>query len=217
MIRALITATALAAASTAQAAEMTFYQLPQGAFPHDVAPAPDGRVWYTGAAQWLPRTLRSEDAEERGDTARAERRPARCRRRSRRRGLGHRRRPERDRARRCRHQGREALSAAEGICRSQPQHADYRQQRRGLVHRPERRLRPRRSQDRQGRRLGVAEGPRPLRHRRDARRATSGTPRSPAITSPRSTRRPAPRRSWSRPSQGSGRAASGRTPRASSG
>ena len=37
-------------------------------------------------------------------------------------------------------------------------------QRHGLVHRPERRLRPRRSQDRKGRCVGGAEGPRHLRH-----------------------------------------------------
>jgi virginiamycin B lyase len=36
------------ALTTAQAAQVTFYQLPQGAFPHDVAPAPDGKVWYSG-------------------------------------------------------------------------------------------------------------------------------------------------------------------------
>src|SRR5262250_363289 len=39
------------AASIAQAAEMTFYQLPPGSFPHDVAPAPDGAVWFSGQSQ----------------------------------------------------------------------------------------------------------------------------------------------------------------------
>src|SRR5262249_6836224 len=34
-----------------QAAEMTFYQLPPGSFPHDVAPAPDGAVWFSGQSQ----------------------------------------------------------------------------------------------------------------------------------------------------------------------
>jgi virginiamycin B lyase len=33
-----------------QAAQMTFYQLPQGSHPHDVAPAADGSVWFSG--QW---------------------------------------------------------------------------------------------------------------------------------------------------------------------
>ena len=50
----------------------------------------------------------------------------------------------------------------------QSQYARLRRQRHGLVHRPERRLRPRRSRNRQGRRLGVAEGPRHLRHHRHA-------------------------------------------------
>ena len=35
-------------APSAVAAEATFYQLPPGAYPHDVAPAPDGTVWYSG-------------------------------------------------------------------------------------------------------------------------------------------------------------------------
>src|SRR5262249_45253447 len=30
---------------------MTFYQLRAGAFPHDVAPAPDGTVWFSGQSQ----------------------------------------------------------------------------------------------------------------------------------------------------------------------
>ena len=34
-----------------RAAEMTFYQLPPGACPHDVAPAPDGTVWISGQRQ----------------------------------------------------------------------------------------------------------------------------------------------------------------------
>jgi virginiamycin B lyase len=52
MIRTLIAAVVLGlAASGAQAAEMTFYQLPPGSFPHDVAPAPDGTVWISGQHQ----------------------------------------------------------------------------------------------------------------------------------------------------------------------
>ena len=30
---------------------MKFYQLPSGAYPHDVAPAPDGTVWISGQGQ----------------------------------------------------------------------------------------------------------------------------------------------------------------------
>ena len=45
MIRILLAPAALVfAASIVQAAEMTFYQLPAGSFPHDVAPAADGAV-----------------------------------------------------------------------------------------------------------------------------------------------------------------------------
>ena len=46
MIRTVIAVAALALApgTAAQTAEMTFYQLPAGAYPHDVAPAPDGTV-----------------------------------------------------------------------------------------------------------------------------------------------------------------------------
>src|SRR5882757_2984071 len=46
MVRTLIVlAVCTATASALQAAEMKFYQLPSGAAPHDVAPAPDGTVW----------------------------------------------------------------------------------------------------------------------------------------------------------------------------
>src|SRR5262245_13027557 len=36
------------AVSAAEAAQVSFYHLPSGASPHDVAPAPDGKVWYSG-------------------------------------------------------------------------------------------------------------------------------------------------------------------------
>jgi virginiamycin B lyase len=36
-----------AAESTALAQDTQAFQLPEGAFPHDVAPAPDGKVWYS--------------------------------------------------------------------------------------------------------------------------------------------------------------------------
>jgi virginiamycin B lyase len=35
-------------AETALAAQVQYFKLPQGDHPHDVAPAPDGTVWYTG-------------------------------------------------------------------------------------------------------------------------------------------------------------------------
>ena len=53
MIRILATAVLVLAigAAQAQAAEMTFYQLASGAYPHDVAPAADGSVWISGQRQ----------------------------------------------------------------------------------------------------------------------------------------------------------------------
>jgi virginiamycin B lyase len=39
------------APAPAAAAEVSYYKVPHGAHPHDVAPAPDGKVWYTAQAQ----------------------------------------------------------------------------------------------------------------------------------------------------------------------
>ena len=39
------------AVTTAQSAQVNFYQLPSGSYPHDVAPAVDGAVWFTGQTQ----------------------------------------------------------------------------------------------------------------------------------------------------------------------
>src|SRR5882757_5526462 len=36
------------AMTAAEPAQVTFYQLPSGAYPHDVSPAPDGQVWDSG-------------------------------------------------------------------------------------------------------------------------------------------------------------------------
>src|SRR5215471_9380031 len=41
----------IAAGATAQSAESKFYQLPAGSYPHDVAPAADGTVWFSGQSQ----------------------------------------------------------------------------------------------------------------------------------------------------------------------
>src|SRR5215467_5348643 len=35
----------------AAAAQGSYYDVPRGAHPHDVAPAPDGTVWYTAQSQ----------------------------------------------------------------------------------------------------------------------------------------------------------------------
>jgi virginiamycin B lyase len=42
---------AIVFASDAQAAQVAYYAVPRGAHPHDVAPAPDGGVWYTAQMQ----------------------------------------------------------------------------------------------------------------------------------------------------------------------
>jgi virginiamycin B lyase len=47
---ALLAVTALAG-EQARAAQVTYYAVPRGAHPHDVAPAPDGTVWYTAQSQ----------------------------------------------------------------------------------------------------------------------------------------------------------------------
>ena len=38
-------------AGSAPAAQVAYYEVPRGAHPHDVAPAPDGTVWYTAQSQ----------------------------------------------------------------------------------------------------------------------------------------------------------------------
>ncbi len=57
---------ALALQHAAYAAEATYYQLPPGANPHDVAPAPDGTVWYTAQGKGVlgrfdPRSGKNEE------------------------------------------------------------------------------------------------------------------------------------------------------------
>lgn len=42
-----------AVSSTSFAQEVRYYPVPQGSHPHDVAPAPDGMVWYTAQAKAL--------------------------------------------------------------------------------------------------------------------------------------------------------------------
>jgi len=38
-------------ANAAYAQQVRYYPVPQGSHPHDVAPAPDGTVWYTAQAR----------------------------------------------------------------------------------------------------------------------------------------------------------------------
>ncbi len=35
----------------ASSADVSYFEVPRGAHPHDVAPAPDGSVWYTAQSQ----------------------------------------------------------------------------------------------------------------------------------------------------------------------
>ncbi|HEY2758090.1 MAG TPA: lyase [Pseudolabrys sp.] len=52
MVRSLAGIVALAiAAASASAAQVSYYQLPSGSYPHDVAPARDGGVWFSGQIQ----------------------------------------------------------------------------------------------------------------------------------------------------------------------
>ena len=50
VVLAAIAAVALAA-HPASSAEVAYFEVPRGAHPHDVAPAPDGGVWYTAQFQ----------------------------------------------------------------------------------------------------------------------------------------------------------------------
>src|ERR1700742_855909 len=59
-------AVALGCSTSAFAAQATYYQLPAHAYPHDVAPAPDGTVWYSGQERGFlgrfdPKTGKNEE------------------------------------------------------------------------------------------------------------------------------------------------------------
>ena len=53
MVPIMLVAVAVAAfgVRTAQAAQVSYFNVPNGSHPHDVAPAPDGTVWYTAQNQ----------------------------------------------------------------------------------------------------------------------------------------------------------------------
>lgn len=74
MIRAVVAVAALLALTPAQAAKVKYFSVPRGAHPHDVAPAPDGRVWYTAQHQGAlgvldPRTGRTRQISLGPDSA----------------------------------------------------------------------------------------------------------------------------------------------------
>ena len=123
-----------------------------------------------GAEHRQARHPRPEDGQGRRDRAGAAVVAARRDRRSRRRPVDHRQRPERDRARRSRHARGEALAAAAGDGLREPQHGDLRPEGPDLVHGPDRHLRPPRPRDERRQGVAGAARPRAVRHRDDAGR-----------------------------------------------
>src|SRR5579862_9925125 len=64
----------LSASAGAGAAEVRYFDVPKGSHPHDVAPAPDGTVWYTAQSQGAigildPRTGRTRQVALGTDSA----------------------------------------------------------------------------------------------------------------------------------------------------
>lgn len=47
----------------AAATEVTYFEVPRGAHPHDVAPAPDGTIWYTAQSQGALGVLNPKSGE----------------------------------------------------------------------------------------------------------------------------------------------------------
>ena len=148
----------------AQSAQVAYYQLPSGAYPHDVAPAADGAIWFTGQSQGF---LGHFDPA----SGKLEKVP-----------LGRGSAPHGvivgpDRAAWVTDGGQNAIARVDPanhqvklfpLPREFPDAnlntATFDQFRHPLVHRPKRRLWPRRSEERQGRCLEVAARCRHLRH-----------------------------------------------------
>ena len=198
--------------------DLVEYPVPAGSHPHDVAPAADGGVWYTGQRNGTLGHLDPATGEVReiplGDGFGAARRDRRARRRA----VDHRRRPERDRAR------RPGDRRGRRCSRCRPSHPDANLNtaafdgdgvlwftgQTGIYGR----LDPATGEVEVVRRARAAAGRTASPRRPTAR---SGTRRWPAATSRASTSRPARRRSSSRRPPGRARAASGRTRTAGSG
>ncbi len=149
--------------------ETQVFPLPQGAYPHDVAPAPDGTVWYSAQRNGRPRHPRPGHRPEPGGQARAEIGAARGHPGPGRGCLAHRQRPERDRARGPERPRGEGLEAAAGYRLRQPEHRRLRQGRNPLVHGPERLLWSARSKDRRDQGLEGSARPGPIRHHGNSR------------------------------------------------
>ena len=74
MLRFILALVFGALAHAAPAAQVAYYDVPQGAHPHDVAPAPDGKIWYTAQRQGAlgildPETGKTEHIPLGGDSA----------------------------------------------------------------------------------------------------------------------------------------------------
>ena len=97
MIRSIAVVAATLAATAAAAADtrVSYFPVTPGAHPHDVAPAPDGSVYYTGQAKGYLGRLDPEDRQGREHPDRLGLGAAWRHRRAGRRGLDHRRRAER--------------------------------------------------------------------------------------------------------------------------
>ena len=137
---------------------------------HDVAPAPDGGVWFTaqrsGHLGWFdPKSGARRARRARRQLVAARRDPgARSRR------MAHRRWPERDRPRRLARPHGARVPAPRGDAVREPQHRDLRRRRRPLVHGPERLRRQGRAEDRRGVGQARAARHRAVRHLHDAAR-----------------------------------------------
>ena len=144
------------------------YPVPAGSHPHDVAPAP------TGGSGTRARPGRARPARPADGPIRRSRSgglgAARRDRRAGRRGLGHRRRAERDRARRPGDAARCGASRCRPTRLREPEHGHVRPARHPLVHRAERRLRPRSTRARRECGCSGAARRRSVRHRDHAGR-----------------------------------------------
>ena len=137
---------------------------------HDVAPAPDGGVWFSaqrsGDLGWFdPKTARcrADPARCRLGAARRDPGPGPC-------GVDHRRRARRDRACRLARSHAARVRAAGRHRQCEPEHRDLRPRWRPLVHRPGRRRRPAGDEERRDHIEGRTARARALRHLHDAAR-----------------------------------------------
>ncbi len=160
------------ASSLANGAEINIeaFQVPPGFRPHDVAPAIDGRVWYTGQNKGVMGLMDSKTGDVVVNTAWPRLPPPRGHCRCSGRRLDHRRRPKRHRQSRWRDNGGGRLSTARRHRLRQLEHSGFRWQRRFVVHRAIGHLWPLRPGNRGHGGVFRAPGPGTVRHHRHAGR-----------------------------------------------